>query len=524
MNFLDAAFLFAFLPVTLLVFSVAGRLLGPTAALVVMSAASIVFCAPFGWGFTSLVLLSAIVNFVLGRMILRNPTGGGGWLALGMAFNLGALIVFKYGPIFAWIPGATPFASRLAAFIPITISFLTFQRIVLLLDVYQRQPAAAALLGVGPPRPDGTRGGVIAYSAFVFSFPNLVIGPIAYASETTTKLLSKSFGRVRRADLETGLFLLTVGLIKKVLIADPLGLRVVNTVFEKVHQGHSVLAAEVAVAMVGYYAQLYFDFSGYSDMALGIGRMFGLRFPINFNSPLRATGIVDFYRRWHITLTRIVARFLFQPLSIMGARFAGGHDLKGVPARLVSAWAPLMVNFLVIGIWHGASWTFVLFGLVHGGWFILETETRRLRAWKRFAKATSERLRRRLGQVITFIPLMITFSLFHSHSLGDFLRLFDYMQADWLDFFDRGRSHFILKQSYPWLISAFAVIWLAPNAYEMAARYKPGIVTFPAVSHTPGIMRWAWRPNLLWGAITAVGGLLVLRALGAPAPFVYGGF
>jgi alginate O-acetyltransferase complex protein AlgI len=520
-SFLDATFLFAFLPLTLLAFAIAHRLFGARGALLVLVAASAVFCIPFGWGFTTIVLTSAVVNYVVGRAIAVRARGGFGLLLMGLAFNIGVLVLFKYGPIFSWIPGAAPITRVLAAFVPISISFLTFQRVVLLLDVYQRQPDAVTLFGAGESPYPSRR---LSYAAFVLSFPNLVIGPIAYASEVVPKLLEKGFGKIKRVDLEAGIFLLTTGLAKKVLIADPLGARFVDDIFEKVHYGSPVMAPEVAIAVLAYYAQLYFDFSGYSDMALGVGRMFGLRFPINFNSPLRATGIVDFYRRWHITLTRIVARFLFQPLSIVGTRFAAERNLARLPTRILSAWLPLLINFLVIGIWHGASWTFVWFGAIHGAWFILETEVRRNRAWKNFARSTSDRLRLHLGQAITLVPLMLTFSLFRSRNIADFLMIFRYLRGDWLAFVDRSQTHFILKESYPLLMLAFAIIWLAPNAYEMLDRYRPGRITFPVPSHTPALTSFRWRPTAFWGVLTAVGGFAVIRALGTPAPFVYGGF
>jgi D-alanyl-lipoteichoic acid acyltransferase DltB (MBOAT superfamily) len=521
MNFLDATFLFAFLPLTLAAFALARRFAGPGGALAVTGAASVVFAIPFGWGFMTLALGSALVNYLIGRAITARASGGLGLLVGGLVFNLGLLIVFKYGPIFSWIPGAGAQFRLLAQLVPITISFLTFQRIVLILDAYQRQPDAVALFR-GAHEARGRSG--LAYFAFVMGFPNLVIGPIAYASEVAPRLLARTFGRIQRSDIEVGLFLLTVGLVKKLLIADPLGMNFVDRIFEEVGYGHPVLAVEVAVAMVAYYAQLYFDFSGYSDMALGVARMLGLRLPINFNSPLRATGIVDFYRRWHITLTRIVARFMFQPLSIIGTRFAAEHNLGRLSGRIVSAWIPLLINFEMIGLWHGAAWTFVVFGLIHGTWFIIETEVRRSKAWKRWAKSTSDQLRLRLGQAITIIPLMLTFSLFRSRDLPQFLRLFHYLSQDWLAFFDHSTSRQILKEKYPLLVLAFAIIWLLPNAYEMLARYRPGHITFPVPSQTPAAARFRWRPTLVWGVLTAVAGLAAVRALGTPAPFVYGGF
>lgn len=524
MNFLDAAFLLAFLPGSLILFSLARRVAGSDGSRAALVAGSLLFCAPFGWGFTALVTINATVNFWLCRAMVQSPVRRSALLIAGLVVNFGTLIVFKYGLVFAWIPGAAPLIKSLAWITPITISFLIFQRLVLLLDCYQRQEDAVALLGGGELGLDERRGGALAFGVFVMSFPNLVIGPIAYGSEVRTRLLSNAFGKLRRADLETGMTLVVIGLIKKTMIADPLGYQIVDTVFAKVHAGHSVLAVEAAVAMLGYYAQLYFDFSGYSDIAIGIGRMFGLRFPMNFNSPLRATGIADFYRRWHITLTRVVARFMFTQLSIKGTRFASRRGWRGWRAQLTGVWLPLLINFEVIGIWHGARLTFVCFGLMHGLWFILETEARRAKWWKRFRKQTTDATRMRLGQLISILPLVTSFALFRSRTLGDFGALLGNFSHNWLAFFDRGQSHFILPQFYPIFGVAFAIVWLLPNAYELMRRYRPGIVTFPVPSYTPVALRFVWRPTLFWGVIVAIGMLFVVRALGTPAPFVYGDF
>jgi alginate O-acetyltransferase complex protein AlgI len=518
MNFLDAAFLFAFLPVTLIIFFGIGKWAGPAPARLWLAAASLVFCIPFGPYFMGVVILSLVVNYFVCRQFYHPDSGGRFALLLfAILFNLGILILFKYGAFFDWLFNDIGMNKALSGLIPITISFFTFQRLVFVMDSYNRKPEAKLLLGL-------SGGGSSGYLAFISAFPNLVIGPIVYASEVAGQLMRKSFGRVRRIDLHIGTALILIGLFKKLVIGDTLGSLIVDPIFAKVHLGAPVLAIEVFVAMIGYYAQLYFDFSGYSDIAIGIARLFGLRFPYNFNSPLRATGIVDFYKRWHITLTRIVARFMFQPLSIAGTRFAMRRNMRGLKMQFFASWLPLLINFHVIGIWHGANLTFVLFGVVHGLWFILETEARRSKPWKNWVKASKPWLRRLIGQAITFLPLMITFALFRSANLHDFGQLFVYLGQDWMQFFNRDQSHFILITSYPILAAAFGIIWLLPNAYEFLGRYRPGIQTFAVPSETPALFKFIWRPTLFWAAIAAVCGFIVLRQLGTPAPFVYGGF
>lgn len=522
MSFVDPAFLFAFLPITLILFYTAGRWLGRAAAMAVLTVASILFCVPFGWRFTVLMLASAAVNAVFCRAL----AGSGGtprarkWLLYGgVAFNLGLLAVFKYWAVLDWVPAARAATPAIALWVPITISFYTFQRLVLLIDCHRREPAAVALVS---PQGAMPRWGL---PVFLTSFPNLTIGPIAYASEVAPQLASRRFGRVRRPDIEVGLTLFAIGLAKKVLIADVLAMKIVNPVFDAAGSGVQVFAIEALVAILGCTVQIYFDFSGYSDMALGAARMFGIRLPYNFYSPLRATGIIDFYRRWHISLTRVVARLLFQPLSIAGTRRVKRRGWRGWRAKPFTTWLPLLVNFLVIGIWHDAAWTFVAFGLTHGLWFILETEMRGSRWFQRLADRISEQRLTYIGMAITFLPLALTFALFRSGSIAEFQSLIGCLWQDWRPIFHVKHTERVIGLAeVMFLAFAYAIVWLMPNAIELLRRYRPGITTFAVPTHTLAWFRFVWRPTLLWGLLVAVLLGWTIQTLGTPAPFIYAGF
>nr|WP_240903023.1 MBOAT family O-acyltransferase [Caulobacter sp. SLTY] len=356
---------------------------------------------------------------------------------------------------------------------------------------------------------------MVRFGAFHTFFPQLVVGPITYLSEFGPQALSQRFGRFKRTDLEVGLTLIAIGLFKKVVIADSLG-RITAPVFDGLAQGAPANSAQAWLAVTGYFAQLYFDFSGYSDMALGLARLFGIRLPFNFDSPLRASGIADFYRRWHITLTRVIGRFLFTPLSLWGARTAAEKALPIPAARALSAWGPMLVNFQVIALWHAALPTFMLFGLIHGLWFILETEVRATKRWRRFKKATTDTFRLRVGQALTILPLMLTFALFRSADLQVFASLVQALPltapapVNW--------------PAAAQVAGAFALIWLAPNSQELLRRYRPGIRTWNNPSTTPGPLRVEWRPTLLWGLFVA--GLLLgaLSMIAYRTPFIYMGY
>jgi alginate O-acetyltransferase complex protein AlgI len=518
MTFVDPAFLFSFLPITLLLFAFAGRQYGPSGGCAVLILASIVFCVPYGWPFVAVMVISAMVNQAAVAALVRpaNLERSGFRYRVFLAsviFNLGLLLALKYGAFFGMIPGAAPLFAALAGAIPASISFFTFQRTVMVFDAYQKSPET---LDFSNGLSDKMRLG-----AFSLMFPNLIIGPIAYLSEIGPQLGRTTFGRVRKSDLQVGLIILTIGLGKKVLLADQLNGVIVVPVFEALHQGRQILPGDALMAMLGFYAQLYFDFSGYSDMAIGMARLFGLELPINFNSPLRASGIVDFWKRWHITLTRVLARLLFTPLAITGARFAMSRGLEGTGFKLFTSWLPLLANFVVIGVWHGARWTYLIFGLYHAAWFILETEVRSTRCWKAFVKQTSAGFRLHAGQIVTFVPLVFGFAIFRSETLRDFAHLLASLSHDWAG---PVAERLNTRLGIRYLLYAFAIAWFCPNVYEFLRDMKPGIVTWNVPSTTPRWLRLSWRPNLVWAALMLLLGLTAIGSLKVPTPFDYGGF
>lgn len=523
MSLTEPAFLFLFLPLVLILFQIVGRVGGSRGALGVIVAASLLIISTQGRWFLLLTSASALVNYAFLLAILRTRAAGGSarpFLVTGVTFNIVILVAFKYAAWFGWIPALGPFLLTLNAAMPMTLSFLTFQRAVALLDGFAQPVLVRGSLNE-PRRGEGGRRQVdqpLRFLAFASFFPNVLIGPIAYLTEIVPQFRRRSFGSVRSLDLAVGLTLLVIGLFKKVFIADDLGRLVVDPVYADIRLHHSVPPLLTVAAFAGYFAQLYFDFSGYSDMALGIGRMFGIRLPINFNSPLRAVGIIDFYKRWHITLTRVIARFLFTPLSVAGTRLAMRKRMKGVRAKAVSLWGPLLLNFLVIGVWHSASITFVTFGLFHGLWYVVETEVRSSKRWKKLSRSRFS-FRTSAGVLYTSLLIAISFALARSPNLEVFFELFANLSGDWTNM-GEGPGPFlgIVRR----LLVAFAIIYLAPNAYELLERYRPGITTWAVPSTTPSAFRLRWRPTLLWGLFVAALGFAVFSRLAAAVPFVYG--
>lgn len=522
MLFVEPFFLLVFLPLALLAFYAAARRFGMHGALTVLFAASCIFYAKWGLFYFALMMLGTLINFsVASQLIASRPLSNAArnWLlAAGQSYNFGTLLYFKYVPYLVFVLTGTGNAMMQLA-IPIGISFYTFQQAVFLMDAHARNESVVAYLGHTDDA-RGTARALLRYGAFHCFFPQLVIGPIMYMSEFAPQVLNRAFGKLRCVDIEVGATLLVIGLFKKVVLADNLS-NIVDPAFSAIHGGATLTAPLTWAAALAYFAQLYFDFSGYSDMALGIARLFGLRLPINFDSPLRATGIVDFYRRWHITLTRVIARFLFTPLSIWGTRLAMSRRKTGLIRKFLSSWLAMWLNFEVIALWHGPLPTFLLFGLIHGTWFIIENETKATRAWRRYKAWMPEARRHAIGRILTFLPLMLTFALFRSPSLSDFGRV---IQGLFLG--GHAEAFGLRLQAGVWalILGAFVVIWLLPNSYELLRRYRPGIRAWATTSSTPGGLRFAWRPNPIWGIVIATLGIVALLYTNREAPFIYMGF
>jgi alginate O-acetyltransferase complex protein AlgI len=305
-------------------------------------AASYVFYAAADWRFVGLLMLVTLVNQGAARAIVR--TGAGRWrrwlVAAAVAFDLGVLGLFKYYGFFAQeineLLGGIGLALPLplvALAIPVGISFITFQAISYTVDVYR---------GIIEPRP------LLDVAVYLAFFPQLVAGPIVRARELLPQIERPR--NPRDVAVGAGVVLIALGVVKKVAIADFLAREIADPVFA-VPQAYS--APDVALAAYAYTVQIYCDFSGYTDIAIGVALLLGFTLPQNFNHPYRATSFRDFWRRWHMTLSRFLRDFLYIPL--------GGN--RG--GRILTA-RNLMITMLLGGLWHGAAWTFVLWGAIHG--------------------------------------------------------------------------------------------------------------------------------------------------------------
>lgn len=350
MLFNSAFFIFAFLPVTLFVFHVLGKYNFYNSAIIWLVCASLFF---YGWwnpAYLFLILGSMLFNYGVGLSLSKTPRKG--ILALGVTANLALLGYFKYANFFVENLNALLQDSLHleTVILPLAISFFTFQQIAYLVDAYRGEAKEYRLLH---------------YALFVTFFPQLIAGPIVHHKEMMPQFAKDFIGRINAMHLAIGGTVFAIGLFKKVVLAD--GIAVYATpIFSAAEAGVELTFFEAWGGAFAYTLQLYFDFSGYSDMAIGLAAMFGIRLPLNFNSPYKATNIIDFWRRWHMTLSRFLRDYLYIPL---------GGNRKGPARRKIN----IMLTMLLGGLWHGAGWTFVLWGGLHGLFLLINHAWRRLR-------------------------------------------------------------------------------------------------------------------------------------------------
>ena len=366
MLFASKEFLFLFLPLALLAFHGARHISNGKIAVNTLIIFSLIYYSWWEIEFLFLLLLSVSLNYLFLRLILLNSSKL--ILAMGLLFNLGLLAYFKYRNFLIeniellFIGSSNSFENLGSILIPLGISFYTFQQIAILID------AKDGTIKTSPP--------FLHFVQFITFFPQLIAGPIVLFKEVRDQiegLQKNQFDGL--AVFGPGLAVFSFGLFKKVCLADTIA-PFADLAFDS-HQIISTL--EAWAGSVAYSLQLYFDFSGYSDMAVGLGLMFGMRLPFNFDTPFRARNMTNFWKSWHITMTRFFMLYVYSPIALRLGRFAQ-FSLKNVfLIFFITVLTPTIFTFILSGLWHGAGWTFVMFGCVNGlalvlnnGWRILK--------------------------------------------------------------------------------------------------------------------------------------------------------
>ncbi|HET6307363.1 MAG TPA: MBOAT family O-acyltransferase [Rhodopila sp.] len=363
-----------------------GRFLNAQWALRWLVLCSLFFYAWWNPEHLPLLAASVAVNYAIAQT-LRRTRHPGAWLAAGIALNLATLGWFKYADFLLHI--AAPGAPALHIALPLAISFFTFQQIMFLVDTAGDTVTQAPSHRSAPARFPS----FLTYASFVTFFPHLIAGPIVRPAEIIPQLAAQDVARPRLDSLADGLLIFLLGLGKKLVLADMFG-NFADTGFDAAAHGATLTFFEAWYATLAYALQIYFDFSGYSDMAIGLARMLNIRFPLNFDSPYQAANIAAFWRRWHITLGGFLRDYLYIPLG--GNRC--GHLRQA---------ANLMATMLLCGLWHGAAWNFVLWGGLHGLLIITHKQYRRL----------FPPLPRPLAQALTLCAVILAWVPFRAVSL-----------------------------------------------------------------------------------------------------------
>ena len=460
MLFNSYLFILLFLPFSVCGYFALNRFGKYKAASAFLLLMSLWFYAYFNPKYLILILLSIALNYAIYLGMSRGLSDNARklLLALGLVFNIGLIFYYKYYDFFIENINAL-FASDFTLHhlvLPLGISFFTFQQVSFIIDAYKREVPHYDFLD---------------YALFVSYFPQLIAGPIVTHDEIVPQFSDKQKRKIDYDNMSAGLYLFVLGLAKKVLIADTFG--------EAVRVGYSDVSAlnstSALVVMLSYTIQIYFDFSGYCDMASGIARMMNIDLPENFNAPYKAHSIVEFWRRWHITLTRFFTRYVYLPL---------GGNRRGV----IRTYVNIMIVFLLSGIWHGAAWTFVLWGVLHGA---LSVASRSLSKY-------TDKLPRIVRVALTFTLVNFLWVLFRAPTLEQavlfFKRIFSFdlgcVSADMLGAFDLPELAFLLTRlfrfnvtlKYPVLLMlvffalSLFIIFFVPTAREQTRGFNPTII------------------------------------------------
>ncbi|SDR93217.1 MBOAT family O-acyltransferase [Bradyrhizobium canariense] len=467
MLFNSVSFIFVFLPATLLIFFLFGTV-SRTLALFFLAVASLVFYAQTNSHYLLILVPSIIVNYLIGSALSRAWIGDRRRFAVvtfGIAANLACLFIFKYLDLFIYTIDSLHVVNidPLKIELPLGISFFTFTQVAFLVDAYQRKVSETRFLN---------------YALFVSYFPHLVAGPILHHAEMMPQFSAQSTFRPRIENFAIGLSVFFIGLFKKVMIADSLAPHV-HRIFDASGQGASFSTLEAWSGALFYALQIYFDFSGYSDMAIGLSLLFGVRLPLNFNSPYKAVNITDFWRRWHMTLSRFLRDYLYIPL---------GGNRVGETRRL----ANVMIVMLLGGLWHGASWTFMVWGGLHGIYLMAN------RAWHLLIgeNPTKSRLSILTGRLTTFLLVTVAWVFFRSPTFGTALSIAQSMLGLNTTFSpaDPVGSYLPSGDVTAIAAAALAIAWFLPNTQEIMSLYKPALGTPSAICAAP----WAvlWRPTV----------------------------
>ena len=486
MLFNSYSFIFLFLPVTLAVFFLLGKI-RPALAAFWLVVASLIFYGLWSQKYLALLVGSIVCNYAAGRLILwleHQPALRKGALIVSVTANLALLGYYKYSDFF--ISVANKFGADhalLHTILPLGISFYTFTQIAFLVDAYQAKVNERQFTH---------------YALFVTYFPHLIAGPIFHHAEIMPQFARPEIYKPNYENLSVGITIFVIGLFKKVVLADNLAL-FVGSAFSTSNPGFF----DAWCGTLAYSFQIYFDFSGYSDMAIGIARMFGIRFPLNFNSPYKAANIIEFWRRWHMTLSRFLRDYLYIPL---------GGNKKGPFRRYLN----LIITMVLGGFWHGAGWTFVEWGLLHGLYFGVNHWFIKIK--KRFPHPFFSGMSWHIiACLLTFLAVTVGWVFFRADSGRQALVILKSMMY----VYGPGNAATDFSLWAPWVLTSFVIVWFMPNTQELMRNHRPGL-DFTCPQPSPGkFCAIVWQPSVSWFFFVSLIFCASLAMLSGTSPFLY---
>jgi D-alanyl-lipoteichoic acid acyltransferase DltB (MBOAT superfamily) len=539
MLFNSYEFIFVFLPVVLGVFFVLGTVSRPWALRWII-VASLFFYA--WWRPLNVLIIapSIVVNFVLARSLQRLSSNEKRGLAKtvllsGIVFNVAFLGYFKYAN-FAVHSVNDVFGTNMVLaeiILPLGISFITFQKIAFLIDVHAGRVESFTLQD---------------YCLFVLFFPQLIAGPIVHYREMMPQFHRTSC-TFERDNVSVGLTLFMFGLSKKVFLADTLG-RLVTPIYEQAAAGTDVSLLPAWMAATGFTLQIYFDFSGYTDMALGIARCVGVRLPVNFNSPLRASSIIDFWLRWHVTLTRFLTAYVYNPLALALTRRRMAKGRPGLGGRQASVGAflqllmfPTLLTMFVSGVWHGAGYLFILWGVLHGVFLTVNHAWRLVgpKLWR--DKVSYRRFMKPVGFALTFMSVAVSMVVFRSSTMEAVGSLFQGMVglngvalpeaiydrlgplALWLrraGIVEGLEANIAFSRTAFWIVFLAMISFACPNTLQLLGRHEPAL-DWKADPGSRGAIGGTveWKASLAWAMIVSVIAAIGMLHVAGQSEFLY---
>lgn len=513
------AFLFAFLPLVLAVFFALGHYSQRWAG-AWLTAASVFF---YGWwnpAYVGLLLASILFNYTVGCSLAQEggraaPAGKKALLVFGIAGNLALLGYYKYANFFVAnlneLAGADYVLGQII--LPLGISFFTFTQIAFLVDAHQGKAREYNF---------------VHYCLFVTYFPHLIAGPVLHHKEMMPQFARAETYRLRADNIVIGSMIFFIGLFKKVVLADNIA-PYAGGAFDAAANGDTMELFQAWGGALAYTMQLYFDFSGYSDMAIGLSRLFGIALPLNFHSPYKATNIIEFWRRWHMTLSRFLRDYLYIPLG-------GSH--KGAARRHIN----LVITMLLGGLWHGAAWTFVLWGGLHGCYLVINHAWHGLRSRLGHDISRTGRAGRLAGAAITFAAVVVGWVFFRAANLDAALAMLEAMagmngvslpaalapalgalreplQDAGLKFVLGGGSQFV--GMYGWIVALGLIAFVGPNTQEIMRRWRPALDDGRVPHSDSGRGMFAWSPTAAWAVVMALVAAAGILSLSQPTEFLY---